>query len=667
LKSYSLTIFCCIKNSVVIDPACGSGAFPIGALQKIVFILQQIDPQGQLWFKAQLQNVPIELRRTLERENKEQNFDYIRKLGIIRENIYGIDIQPIATEISRLRCFLTLIVDQKVDDQKENRGIDPLPNLDFKFVTANSLIGLPKLEVNGQKGMFEDEIGIQKLRDIRDRFFNASVFEREQLKLEFVKMQKDMSNQLRTSSKSGLAKLTETLIAWDPFSHKPSEWFDMEWMFGIKEGFDIVIANPPYVRQEKFASIKNVLKKKFGSFYNGRADLYIYFIKLGFSIIKHKGIFSYITSNKFFKRGYGKNTRSFLTKNVSVARIINFGELPVFKASVDSAIIIAKNIKPNKDDVLEYIQIKNENDIINISRFFDKNKCDISVNSLGADEWSLEDKDKIKILNKMKNLPNTLGSYLKDIIFAGIKTGYDEAFVINEEKKDILIREDPKSSDLIKPWLRGKDNRKWQIAYKNLYIIYIPLNKIKIDNYPAIKKHLLHFKTKLEKRATSQRWYEMQQPQESFSNFFDRPKVIYPDCAKEMRASYDETGAYGTMAMYFIPFDPLILGILNSKLFDWYSRMTFATFGDPWNGGRIIFKTIYMSKVPIPDIKNDIVSNIKKTTEKILTNIQSVDYSQNLNKQTNVKEYEKQIDELVYKLYGLTEDEVKIIEEGVSN
>ena len=159
----------------------------------------------------------------------------------------------------------------------------------------------------------------------------------------------------------------------------------------------------------------------------------------------------------------------------------------------------------------------------------------------------------------------------------------------------------------------------------------------------------------------------MQQPQERFSNFFNKPKVIYPDCAKEMRASYDETGAYGTMAMYFIPYDPVILGILNSKLFDWYSRMTFATFGDPWNGGRIIFKTIYMSKVPIPDVKNETASNIKIKTEQILAITKSADYLQNPDKQAKVKEYEKQIDELVYKLYDLKSEEIKIIENNIKS
>ena len=232
----------------ILDPACGSGAFPIGALQKIVFILQQIDQNGQLWFKKQIQNTPIELRKVIEREFQEKNFDYIRKLGIIRENIYGIDIQPIATEISRLRCFLTLVVDERIDDTLENRGIEPLPNLDFKFVTANTLVGLPTTSGStSQMGLFEDDAGIKELKEVRDMFFNASGFERDQLKLQFAQTQNRMLHKLIDESRRGHADMTAKLTSWDPFSHKMSDWFDPEWMFGLKNGFDLVIANPPYI------------------------------------------------------------------------------------------------------------------------------------------------------------------------------------------------------------------------------------------------------------------------------------------------------------------------------------------------------------------------------------------------------------------------------------
>jgi len=245
------SIISALEKVKILDPACGSGAFPIGALQKIVFILQQADPEGHLWFKKQIQNTSPELRRVVEREFAHKNFDYIRKLGIIRENIYGVDIQPIATEISRLRCFLTLVVEERIQEGLENRGIEPLPNLDFKFVTANSLIGLPGSQVNSQGGLFEDAAGIEELRELRDMFFNASGTERDQLKLQFVQTQNRMFQRLISEGRTSHAELTTKLSTWDPFSHKSAPWFDPEWMFGIIEGFDIVIANPPYFQIQK--------------------------------------------------------------------------------------------------------------------------------------------------------------------------------------------------------------------------------------------------------------------------------------------------------------------------------------------------------------------------------------------------------------------------------
>lgn len=666
-----------IHNTTVLDPACGSGAFPIGVLQRLVHMLGVLDPECSIY----LNKIPPEMRRQLQKHS----LTYVRKLGVIRECIHGVDIQPIAIDISRLRCFLTLVVDQQVDDNADNRGIEPLPNLDFKFVCANTLIKPPVHE----GPLFGDEFA-DALGELIDEYF-APVDQLHKLetarKLQQLisdKTKKELESILKSYSHLKDEKYRKVLAQkneksnterlrinnlWGSyeniFQNKPVGFFDTRYFFPIvfrNGGFDIVIGNPPYIRQEEFSAIKPVLKEQYGDFFNGRADLYTYFIARGIKLLKEGGILTFITSNKFFVRGYGENTRSLLTNAISLKKVVNFGELPVFQASVDSAIVLAKNTKPKEGDSLNFAQAKTEADIKNIHEFFEVKKGAIKLTSLGSGVWSLQDSEKLAVLNKIKSQKNTLGSYYEGNIFAGIKTGYDKAFVIDESTRLELIKKDPKSEQLIRPWLRGKDVRKWQTSYKNLYVIYIPLNKVSIDDYPIVKEYLSKFKTKLLKRATDQKWYEMQQPQEKFTELFNKPKMIYPDCAKEMRTLYDESGAYGTMAMYFIPYDPVIMGILNSKLFDWYARMTFATFGDPWSAGRIIFKTIYMSKVPIPNIKNNIGVMVKDSVDKILAITRFSDYLENPAKQAKVKEYEKQIDQLVYKLYGLTEEEIKIIE-----
>ena len=179
-----------LTELTILDPACGSGAFPIGILQKVFYILQQVDPTGKLWYEKQLENIPSEeLKKDLKSKFENGNYDYIRKLGIIRQSIFGVDIQTIATEIAKLRCFLTLIIEEDVNDTEENRGIHPLPNLDFKFVSANSLVFL---STNIGMNMFDDDRQVSALKKIRNEYFTADEMERMLLRARFAELQTDM-------------------------------------------------------------------------------------------------------------------------------------------------------------------------------------------------------------------------------------------------------------------------------------------------------------------------------------------------------------------------------------------------------------------------------------------------------------------------------------------
>ncbi|MBU3955073.1 hypothetical protein KJ633_01290, partial [bacterium] len=242
----------------IIDPACGSGAFPMGVLQKILLILQKVDPDSKKWMEKKLSKIedPFVKKSFME---KSENFNFIHKLGIIKDAIYGVDIQPIAVEVSKLRFFLSLIVDEIVDDNKKNRGVEPLPNLEFKFVCANSLIGLPKGERH-QTSFFEErpEINedarhdieawtnnkIKELKKIRDEYLLSYGNEKRKLEEKFKSIQAEL---FKSAIKSkSVATQSGALSTWKPFSDEKCEWFDPEWMFGTTDGFDIVIANPPY-------------------------------------------------------------------------------------------------------------------------------------------------------------------------------------------------------------------------------------------------------------------------------------------------------------------------------------------------------------------------------------------------------------------------------------
>lgn len=475
-------------------------------------------------------------------------------------------------------------------------------------------------------------------------YFSCNSQRKNELKIKFTNAQKEILEKTVSAFGRSTGDLTLKLTTWNPFSNHSNSWFDPEWMFGLQEKFDVVIANPPYIRQEEIEN-KEFLKEIFNEIYDGRADIYTYFIKSGFQLLKQNGILSFITSNKYFVRGYGKKIRKFLTQDVKLSKIINFGELPVFQASVDSAIIIIKNITPNGDEEFSFVQAKSPEDINHINNFFNQNHHKQEIKTLDENVWVLDNPEKTKLLKKIQGDRKTLGETYE--IFGGIKTGYDEAFVIDESTKEKLIKSDTKCQGLIKPWFKGRDVQKWFANYSK-YIIYIPQNKIDIDEYPSIKNHLLAYKDRLSKRATNQKWFELQQPQERFTKLFNEEKIIYSEIAKEMRAFKDNTGAYGTMKMFFIPYQPVILAILNSNLFDWYARMTFSSLGDPWNGGRLEFKSMYMSKLPLPVLKGHIQDRLTSLVEEISANKSN-------------KNLENEIDELVMDLYELNNEEKEIV------
>lgn len=647
-----------LAKLTILDPACGSGAFPIGILQKVVYILQQADPRAEIWLENQLKNIASpELKRDIQEKYESENYDWLRKYGVIRETIFGIDIQTIATEISKLRCFLTLIIEEEVDDDKLNRGVHALPNLDFKFVTANSLVGLPDSNATSRsKGLnlFEDVSHIEQLKLIRNQYFGANADERNRLQIEFKDLQHEMFRS-RLASMGATSDLYNILSDWDPFKHKSTDWFDSEWMFGV-DGFDIVIGNPPYVRQELISN-KPVLSSAYSGIYDGRADLLVYFFGAGIRHLSSDGILAYISSDKFFIRGYGKKLRAYLKANTQLVNMVKFGELPVFKAAVDSSIIILKN-RREIDSKFCFAQAKTKNDIIDINNLVVVSGAMLSQQNLKDDGWTLNSSEALALIEKIIGRHQTLWEYTHGNIFAGVKSGMDGAFVIDEATKNTLVKTDPSSSKLIKPWYKGKDIRRWTADFKGTYVIYVPQNKIDIDDFPAIKSHLAKFRDGLEKRVTKQKWYEMQQPQERFTELFEQKKIIYGEISTEMRACVDDKRSYGTMKMFFMPYDLGIVGLLNSKLFDWFARMTFASLGDPWNGGRLSFNTMYMKTVPVPALLNE-NDHIQEIVKKLIADKNNGDME-------SYQSLEVELNHSIYNLFNLTTEEIAIIEESTS-
>jgi 23S rRNA G2445 N2-methylase RlmL len=366
-----------ISEVKILDPACGSGAFPMGALHKIVKLLQKLD-KGAVWWKAkQKENAARVLDSKYLNDFNEKidnsNSDYARKLGVIQHSIYGVDIQPIAAEISKLRSFLSLIIDENIDDNAPNRGIEPLPNLEFKFVTANTLISLDEGKKGGMMTFdFGETTELQnQLQQLRNTYLQASPQEKENLKQQFEQLQTQIyKNELKAG---GQNKRAQQLAAWKPFSNESSSWFDPDWMFGV-EKFDVVIGNPPYVqlREVKKELIDIYKKCKYHKdAEGGRLNLFQYFISLMLDLTKDKMITSFIVQNSLMAEETTKNIRKILLNKNKIITIDSFPERDNPKKRVFEGVkmsvcvgLVSKNFI--KEDYFFDLNIWEEKHMINL-------------------------------------------------------------------------------------------------------------------------------------------------------------------------------------------------------------------------------------------------------------------------------------------------------------
>ena len=594
-----------ISKITIIDPACGSGAFPIGALQKIVFILQQIDPQGHMWFKRQIDTVPVELQDVIRREFQEKNFDYIRKLGVIRENIFGVDIQPIATEISRLRCFLTLIVDQSVDDALENRGIVQLPNLDFKFVTANSLIGLPDIDNDNQADMFDDRQDIDELKSLRDRYFIATGQERSRLTAEFSNLQTKMSKELIKeygSTTPVKLEFISKLADWEPFTHKPASWFNPEWMFGIKDGFDIVIGNPPYVGfgvrgSEKISqSYRKEILRLYPNSAEYKINLYPLFIERALILCKNAGIQSFIVPDSFLLGKYFSKIRKYILDTVQIIKILLFSK-PVFGAIVGySVVYIFKKTLDQKSDI-NVIKVNNP-DLLSLRPFsYSQETFEHTPLNRFRLYTSKEEKNLVEKIEKQERS-------IKDLL--EFKSG-----LISKIGQKEIVSNDKKNKEWLPGIISGGEVDRYSISWANNYIRY------KKEVIKSGYGNVSYFENKIFVRQTG----------DKIISAFDDVGYL---CLNNVHVGNLVNKTYKPSTM---------VAILNSRLVNKYYEIISL------EKGRVMAQIDIdvLESIPVPVIDKKTESSIGILVDQILT-------IKKQNKDAVTKDLESQIDQLVYKL-----------------
>jgi adenine-specific DNA-methyltransferase len=561
-----------IDNCKILDPACGSGAFPMGILHKLVFILSKLDPNNKKWKQKQQDKAKrdmvlaekmeddknrdaaikeIDLRiKDIDRAFNQNNheLDFARKLYLIENCIYGVDKQPVAIQISKLRFFIALIVDQKTENDSEpNRGIRPLPNLETKFVAADTLVSIEKpvqLTLMNQDEKLQKEIRDKEedIHRVREKHFRARTPDtKEKYRLLDAKHRNELALLLE---RDGFPKAaTKQLAGWNPYDqNKFADFFDPMWMFEIDKGFDIVIGNPPYVQMQKNSGklAKELQKFNYKTF-EKTGDLYAIFYERGIQILKEGGIETYITSSQWTKAAYGKSLRKyFLSKNP--LKLILLGPGAFESATVDTNILVIQN-RPNKNQLVG-------TKIDTLIQLGDEASHNLeAMPYVNEETWAVSDISKQGINQKIIGIGKPLKNW-RIHIYRGVLTGFNEAFIIEEEKRKELIKTDPQSKEIIKPILRGREIGKYLTEWDGGYLINThngiksqSIEPVKIKSYPAIKKHLDIFKEQINSRLDQGVTpYNLRNC--AYLKEFTKQKLIWKRIGSQLRFSYSEKEIY---------------------------------------------------------------------------------------------------------------------------
>lgn len=491
----------------------------------------------------------------------------------------------------------------------------------------------------------------------------------------------------------------------------------------VDDGFDIVIGNPPYVRHEKIKKDKPLLQKQGYEVFTSTADLYVYFYEKGYQLLKQQGVLAYITSNKWMRAKYGENLRKFLKEKTTIIKLIDFGGYRVFKQTVDTCILIFKKEKPPKGHTFEFLTVPSdvedlESYLRKRSKYLIEQETETALKrveswsevktwqgfrdwqtayvgnwqtmlqeKLSNNGWTLGDDKVLSLKEKIEKVGKPLKDWDVGIYF-GIKTGFNEAFIIDTETRNRILanckdeEERKRTEEIIKPVLRSRDIGKYSYKWAGLWVILAKFGFYKIAYlYPCVVKYLSKYEKQLKNRGQCKytrtgekninkdyfgqhHWLELDNnPTDEYLNEFEKEKIVWQRVTKQFSFCLVPAGLYILDSMAFLVGKNLryILGILNSKLIDFYVKTYVHLYGDTG----FLLSNQYVERIPIPPItpqNHPLADQIVQKVQEILTLTQSPDFETNQEKQQKVKELEKEIDQLVYKLYGLTEEEIRIVE-----
>ncbi|WP_367693368.1 class I SAM-dependent DNA methyltransferase [Helicobacter pylori] len=660
------------------------------------------------------------------------------KKDIIENCLFGVDINPNSCEITKLRLWIELLKYSYYifEKGKNTNALETLPNIDINIKCTNSLISrfnlnddlkkIPNIKQKIQE--YKDLVAqykdpnplyplnkadlINKIQDLKNTFSLTLKDPKTKAELEkAIEKHIKKYNFFALDDKSlldGLNYFIPSLFGTPKLSPKEEEEAfasygriralrkklddalsgreyqnAFEWRFEFPEvlddegdflGFDCIIGNPPYIRQEQIKDLKPLLEKQYQDFYNSTADIYTYFFALSFHLLKEKGFSAFITSNKYARAKYGAKLREWLLKKTTIVSYMELNALKVFEsAAVDTSIMNFIKQTPPKESVFEYYEPtpNDKDDLKSTPHLLMKQNALSTESFIFANATLLDLRDKIE----------SVGTPLKDWdiqIYRGILTGANEAFIIPTEKRDEILNacktqeERKRTERLIKPILRGKDIKRYSYEWAHLWVIAtFPSLKLDIDDYPSLKTYFSQFRPRIDqsgekdcRKKTNNQWFETQDTI-AYHEEFEKEKIVYGEIVQEPRFYLDNGECklgyfYAEATSFILTGEHLryLLGMLHSKLITFAFKTFYAGGGLGESGYR--YKKAFIERLPIPQI----TEKNQELADKITDYAKQILALKEKDPKANTQKLEKEIDALVYRLYHLTDEEIKIIEDG---
>ncbi|EHF9948243.1 class I SAM-dependent DNA methyltransferase, partial [Campylobacter jejuni] len=650
------------------------------------------------------------------------------KKDIIENNLFGVDINPNSCEITKLRLWIELLKHsfyQSFDDENYH-DLKTLPNIDINIKCGNSLVSYfetgkslshypnikermgkyKRIVKDYKEGFYTDKSHInQEIKNLKISFKNfcfADKFKKEMKGFndKCEKYSKKYGNFLAVDDENLKFFVSANLTLFDfdekeatkEFANLKKEYDNIfnlesnhpfEWRFEFPEildddgnfkGFDLIIGNPPYIRQEELKELKPHLAKNY-KVYKGTSDIYTYFYELGFNVLKENGILSFITSNKYTRAGYGEALREFLLKNVKVLEYTDLNGIKVFdSATVDTSILCFEKSK-SKDNKFKYLALSNEilkTCAYNIGLY--KDFAEFSQNSLSKESFTFSDENTSALKAKIERIGTPLKEWQGLNIYRGILTGYNEAFIITTEKRNEILAnckdeaEKERTAKLIRKMLRGRDIKRYSYEWAGLWVINAhngyknqngeKVEAINIENYPSLKKHFDEFYPQLEKRADKGLTpYNLRNC--AYIEEFEREKIVYSEIVRKPQFYLDtKLNFYAEATSFILTGENLkyLIAFLNNDFVAFIFKTFYAGGNLGENGFR--YKKAFLEKLPIPKIN----SKNQKLADELINLVDEILKAKEQDKNANTQELENKINSIVYKLYNLTEEEIKIIE-----